>query len=451
METKIVLQESEMPRQWYNINPDLPKPLDPYLHPVTLKPVGPDDLAPLFPMALILQEVSQERYIDIPEEVLKIYTLWRPTPLFRARRLEEALGTPAKIYYKYEGYSPPGSHKPNTAVPQAYYAAKEGCKRMTTETGAGQWGSALAFACKLFGLECVVYMVKVSYHQKPYRRILMETWGAKVFPSPTNMTNAGKNVLEADPDSPGSLGIAISEAVEDAAGREDSKYSIGSVIGFVCMHQTIVGQEAKKQLEKVGDYPDVIIGCVGGGSNFAGLCYPFVHDKIRQGRDTRIIAVEPEACPTLTKGVYAYDFGDTAKMAPVMRMFTLGHSFVPPAIHAGGLRYHGDAPTMCLLVKEGIMEARAYHQNSVFEAALQFARTEGYVPAPETAHAVKAAIDEALKCKETGEAKTILLNFSGHGHFDLLAYDHYLNGKLEDYEYPAEMIKRALTNLPEIG
>ncbi len=450
-ETRINLSEKEMPRQWYNIQPDLPKPLPPPLHPGTGQPLGPQDLAPIFPMALIEQEVSQQRWIDIPEEVLSIYRLWRPTPLCRAKRLEEALKTPARIYYKNESVSPPGSHKPNTAVAQAYYNKKEGIKRLTTETGAGQWGSALAFGSSLFGLECQVYMVKVSYHQKPYRRSLMETWGAKVIPSPSNQTQAGRGILARDPNSPGSLGIAISEAVEDAVTRKDSRYSIGSVLNLVILHQTIVGLETKAQLQKIGVEPDILIGCVGGGSNFSGFCFPFFPEKKGKSKNMRFIAVEPTACPSLTKGLYRYDFGDTAKIAPVVKMYTLGHNFIPPGIHAGGLRYHGDAPLLCLLYDEGLVEAVAYHQNPVFQAAMLFAKTEGTIPAPETAHAIRAVIDEALKCKEKKEEKVIVFNFSGHGHFDLAAYDAFLSNKLEDYEYPEEKIKESLKDLPKMG
>jgi tryptophan synthase beta chain len=448
-ETRIYLTEKEMPRQWYNIQPDLPKPLPPPLHPGTKKPLGPQDLAPIFPMGLIEQEVSQQRWIDIPEEVLSIYKLWRPTPLCRARRLEEAIKTPARIYYKNESVSPPGSHKPNTAIAQAYYNKKEGVKRLATETGAGQWGSALAFGCNLFGLECQVYMVKVSYQQKPYRRILMETWGASVIPSPSDKTEAGRKILAQDPNSPGSLGIAISEAVNDAVMREDTRYSLGSVLNHVILHQSIVGLETKQQLAKIGATPDVLIGCVGGGSNYAGFCFPFYPDK-KAGKKIRFVAVEPTACPTLTKGLYRYDFGDTAQMAPLVKMYTLGHNFVPPGIHAGGLRYHGDAPLLSLLCDVGDMEAVAYTQNPVFEAAMLFARTEGIVPAPETAHAIRAVIDEALECKKKKEEKVIVFNFSGHGHFDLAAYDAYLTKKLEDYEYPDEKIKEALKHLPQV-
>ncbi|MDZ7261376.1 MAG: TrpB-like pyridoxal phosphate-dependent enzyme [candidate division KSB1 bacterium] len=442
-DTKIFLEERELPRQWYNIAADLPHPTPPVLHPVTKQPVGPDDLAPLFPMALILQEVSQERWIDIPEQVLDIYRLWRPSPLYRARRLEKALDTPAKIYYKHEGVSPTGSHKPNTAVAQAYYNKQEGVKRLTTETGAGQWGSALSLACNFFGLECKVYMVKVSYNQKPYRRSMMMTWGATVVPSPSQDTASGRKILEQDPDSPGSLGIAISEAVEDAASREDTKYSLGSVLNHVLLHQTIVGLEAKKQMEKAGDYPDVVISCVGGGSNFAGLSFPFLYDKFR-GQKLRAIAVEPKACPTLTRGPYAYDYGDTAEKTPLVAMHTLGHTFVPPGIHAGGLRYHGMAPLVSQLVLDGFVEAVAYHQVEVFDAAKLFSRCEGHVPAPETAHGIKAAIDEALKAKEEGTKKTILFNFSGHGHFDMSAYDAYFAGKLQDYALPEKDIQKTL-------
>jgi len=447
----IFLDPEELPKKWYNIQPDLPRPLDPPLNPATGKPLEAKDLAPIFPMELIKQEVSQERFIDIPEEVLEVYRLWRPTPLYRAYRLEKALKTPAKIYYKWEGVSPPGSHKPNTAVAQAYYNMKEGVERLTTETGAGQWGSALAFGTCLFDLKCTIYMVKISYEQKPYRRVLMETWGAEVFPSPTTKTNAGRKILEKDPECTGSLGIAISEAVEDAATHENTKYSLGSVLNHVLLHQTIVGLEAKKQLEIVDEYPDVIYGCVGGGSNYAGLVFPFLADKLSGKKpELKAISCEPQACPTLTKGIYAYDFGDTAQLTPLLKMFTLGHDFVPPPIHAGGLRYHGDAPLLCLLTKEGVMGAKAYYQNEVFEAAEFFARHEGFVVAPETAHAVKAVIDEARECKKTGEEKVILFNNSGHGHFDLAAYDAYHAGKLLDYEYPTELVKKALEKLPKI-
>jgi tryptophan synthase beta chain len=448
-ETKITLSEKELPEAWYNILPDLPKPLDPPLHPATGKPLTPEDMIPIFPMECIKQEMSQERWIDIPGGVIDIYKLYRPTPLFRARRLERALDTPARIYYKHEGWSPPGSHKPNTAIAQAYYNKKEGVKRLTTETGAGQWGSALAFACSLVGLDCTVYMVKVSYHQKPYRRVLMETWGAEVVPSPSERTQSGKKILSENPESPGSLGIAISEAVEDAVVNDEAHYSIGSVLNHVLLHQTIIGLECKKQFEKVDDYPDVIIGCIGGGSSLGGISLPYIKDKL-EGKKVRVVAVEPTACPSLTKGVYSYDFGDTAKMAPILKMYTLGHTFIPDPIHAGGLRYHGDAPILCSLYDQGIIEAVAYHQNPVFEAAVTFARTEGIIPAPETAHAVKAGIDEAIKCRESGESKAILINFTGHGYFDLSAYEAYLAKKLEDYEYPEEKIKESMTHLPEV-
>lgn len=450
METKILLSEKEIPKEWYNVLPDLPGPLDPPLHPVTMKPLTPQDLAPLFPMGLIEQEVSPERWIKIPEEVLEIYTMWRPTPLYRAHRLEKALGTKSKIYYKYEGGSPPGSHKPNTAVAQAYYNKKEGIKRLSTETGAGQWGSALCFAGMLFGLKVTVYMVKISYEQKPYRRVLMETWGGEVHPSPTNLTNAGRAVLKEHPDSLGSLGIAISEAVEDAVTHEDTHYSLGSVLNHVLLHQTIIGLEAKEQLKKTGDYPDVVIGCVGGGSNFGGIALPFYYDKVN-GKNVRLVAVEPTACPTLTKGVYAYDYGDTAKMAPIVKMYTLGHDFIPAGIHAGGLRYHGDSPIISKLVKEGQMEAVAYPQNPVFESAVLFAKAEGIIPAPESAHAIKAAVEEAKRADQEGKTKVILFNLSGHGHFDLKAYQDYMEKKLPDYEHPEEAIKEALKKLPKVA
>jgi tryptophan synthase beta chain len=449
--TKFVLDESEIPTHWYNLVSDLTHPPAPVLHPGTGQPVGPADLAPLFPMALIGQEVSQDKTVEIPDEVRDVYRLWRPTPLFRAHRLERAIDTTAHIYYKYEGVSPAGSHKPNTAVAQAYYNKAEGIRRLTTETGAGQWGSALAFACALFGLECTVYMVNASYQQKPYRRSMIQTYGAEVFPSPSDRTNAGRKVLAEHPDSPGSLGIGISEAVEDAATHDDAHYAVGSVLNHVLLHQTVIGQEALKQMDRAGEYPDVVIGCVGGGSNFAGLAFPFVGDKLRQGRATRILAVEPEACPSLTRGTYAYDFGDTAGLAPLVKMHTLGHSFVPPAIHAGGLRYHGAAPLLSQLVEEGVVEATAYAQKSVFEAGIQFARSEGIIPAPESAHAIRATIDEALRAREAGERRVILFNLSGHGHFDMGAYDAYLAGALQDYTYPAEAIRQALTELPKVA
>ena len=400
-------------------------------------------------MDLIGQEVSQERYIPIPDEVREVYKLWRPTPLYRAARLEKELDTPARIYYKYEGVSPAGSHKPNTAVAQAYYNKQQGTRRITTETGAGQWGSALAFACQQFGIECKVYMVRISYEQKPYRRSMMETWGAGVVPSPSLDTHSGRAILDQDTDSPGSLGIAISEAVEDAATHEDTKYSLGSVLNHVLMHQTVIGQESRLQLEKVDAYPDMVIGCVGGGSSFAGIAFPFVKDKL-DGRDIRFIAVEPEAAPTITRGRYTYDFGDTSELTPLVKMYTLGHTFVPPRIHAGGLRYHGMAPLISQLCDEGLIEARAEHQNGVFAAAVLFAKAEGIIPAPEPSHAVKVAIDEALKCKETGESKNILFNLCGHGYFDMSAYDSYLAGGLEDYSYPREEVEAALAGLPEV-
>jgi tryptophan synthase beta chain len=446
---KYVLDESRVPTAWYNIAADLPVPMAPVIHPGTKQPIGSDDLAPLFPMDLILQEVSTEREIPIPEPVRDIYRLWRPTPLHRARRLERALDTPAHLYYKYEGVSPAGSHKPNTAVAQAFYNKQAGVRRLTTETGAGQWGSALALACRMFDLACTVYMVKVSYEQKPYRKVMMQTWGAEVIPSPSTRTQAGKGILDGDPRSPGSLGIAISEAVEDAATHDDTKYSLGSVLNHVLMHQTVIGLEAKQQMEMAGEYPDVVIGCVGGGSNMAGLTFPFLADKFK-GRAVRAVAVEPEACPTLTRGTYLYDFGDTAATTPLLKMYTLGHRFVPPAIHAGGLRYHGDAPLLCLLYHHNFIEAVAYHQRPVFEAAVQFARTEGILPAPESAHAVRKAVEEALACKRDGVRRTILFNLSGHGHFDLGAYEAYLAGKLEDYTYPEEQVAEAMRELAAI-
>ncbi len=421
-----------IPEAWFNVVPHLPEPPSPPIHPGTGQPVGPDDLAPLFPMSLIAQEVSGEEWVDIPGEVLDVLQLWRPTPLCRARRLEQALGTPARIYYKDESVSPAGSHKPNTAVPQAFYNKAEGVARLATETGAGQWGSALAFATTLFELECKVYMVRVSYEQKPFRRSLMETWGAAVVPSPSEDTESGRRIRSADPGSPGSLGIAISEAVEDAATHDDAHYSLGSVLNHVLLHQTVIGQEALKQMEMAGEEPDVVIGCVGGGSNFAGLAFPFAGEKLREGKRTRILAAEPEACPSLTKGTYTYDFGDTVGLTPLVKMHTLGHTFIPPAIHAGGLRYHGDAPIISALVKAGRMEAIAYPQSKVFEAAVQFARTEGHLPAPEPAHAIRAVIDEALRCKEEGRSETIVFNLCGHGHFDMKAYEDHLSGNLLD-------------------
>jgi len=430
--TKIILDENEMPRSWYNIQPDLPTPLEPPLNPGTMEPLGPDDLSPIFPMALIKQEMSQDRYIDIPEEIRDIYRLWRPSPLYRAHRLEAALKTPARIYYKYEGVSPAGSHKQNTSIAQAYYNMKEGVERISTETGAGQWGSALAMACSFFDMECMVYMVKSSFEQKPYRKSLINLWGANVIPSPSPQTQAGRSILEKYPDTSGSLGIAISEAVEDAATHENTKYSLGSVLNFVMLHQTIIGQEAMTQLAKVDDYPDVLIGCVGGGSNFAGISLPFLQDKIKKGKEIDVIAVEPTACPTLTGGEFRYDFGDTAEMTPLLKMYTLGHEFVPPPIHAGGLRYHGDSPIISRLYADGLMRAVAYHQTEIFDAAVKFARTEGIVPAPESAHAIKCAMDTALECKNSGEEKTILFNLSGHGHFDMGSYDSYFSGAMTD-------------------
>jgi tryptophan synthase beta chain len=449
--TKYALDEAEIPAQWYNIQADLHRPLPPVMHPGTGQPIGPTDLAPLFPMELIKQEVSQERWIDIPDGVRDVLRLWRPSPLYRAWRLERTLDTPARIYYKYEGQSPAGSHKPNTSVAQAYYNKMEGVTRLTTETGAGQWGSALAMACTFFGLECKVYMVKISYEQKPYRRVMMETWGAQVVPSPSPDTQAGRKVLADAPDSPGSLGIAISEAVEDAASREDSKYSLGSVLNHVLMHQTVIGLETKKQLALADDEADVVIGCAGGGSNFAGLSFPFAADKLNNTKPSlRIIAVEPTACPSLTKGKYVYDFGDTVGLTPLVKMHTLGHGFVPAPLHAGGLRYHGMAPLVCALYDEGIIEAVAVPQLATFQAALQFARSEGIIPAPESAHAVRAAVDEALRCKAEGTRRTILFNLSGHGHFDLSAYENYLAGKLQDYDYPVEQVEAALAELPQV-
>jgi tryptophan synthase beta chain len=450
--TKYCLDEDDLPTQWYNIQADLKTPVPPVMHPGTGQPIGPQDLAPLFPMALIQQEVSQQRWIDIPDEVRDLLRLWRPTPLLRARRLEKALDTPAHIYYKYEGISPAGSHKPNTAVAQAYYNKVEGVTRLTTETGAGQWGSALAMACCFFDLQCKVYMVRVSYEQKPYRRSMMETWGAQVVPSPSPDTQAGRKVLAQDPSSPGSLGIAISEAVEDAAGRDDTRYSLGSVLNHVLMHQTVIGLEAKKQLEKAEDEADLVIGCAGGGSNFAGLAFPFAADKLRGTKPTlRIMAVEPTACPSLTKGQYVYDFGDTVGLTPLVKMHTLGHTFVPAPLHAGGLRYHGMAPLVCKLYDEGVIEAAAVPQLATFQAAIQFARTEGIIPAPEAAHAVRVAIDAALCCKEEGTPRTILFNLSGHGHFDLAAYEAFLAGKLQDYDYPADRVSEALEHLPQVS
>ena len=447
---KFFLSESEIPTHWYNIAADLKNPPAPPLHPATHQPVGPEALAPLFPMELIKQEVSAERYIAIPDEVREIYRIWRPSPLIRATTLEKALDTPAHIYYKYEGVSPSGSHKPNTAVAQAYYNKQEGVKRIATETGAGQWGSSLAYACNMFGIESKIYMVKISYQQKPYRRSMMEIWGGKVVASPSTDTNSGRQALADDPNSNGSLGMAISEAVEDAAMRDDTKYSLGSVLNHVLLHQTVIGQEAIKQMEMAGEYPDVVIGCAGGGSNAAGLMFPFLKDKLDGKRNTRFLAVEPASCPSLTKGEYRYDFGDVAGLTPLMKMYTLGHTFMPPGIHAGGLRYHAMAPLLCQLYSEGYIEARAYSQNPCFEAATLFARTEGIIPAPESSHAIRAAIDEALLAKQEGRGRSILFNLSGHGLLDLQAYDDYLAGRLVDDEYPAEKVREAMKALPEI-
>jgi tryptophan synthase beta chain len=447
------LSPEDLPTAWYNIMPDIAgagmQPLPP-LHPGTKEPVTPDLLAPLFPEALIMQEVSTDQWIDIPGGVLDIYRLWRPTPMLRATRLERALDTPAHIYFKYEGTSPAGSHKPNTAVAQAFYNKEAGTKRIATETGAGQWGSALAMACRFFDIECLVFMVKASYEQKPYRRVFMETFGAEVRPSPTSTTEAGKNILEQDPESTGSLGIAISEAIEVAAQDETTKYSLGSVLNHVLLHQTVIGQEAQKQMEMAGERPDVIIGCVGGGSNYAGFCYPFMGQKLRGEIDARFVATEPAACPTLTKGQWAYDFGDTGQMTPLLPMYTLGHTFRPAPVHAGGLRYHGDAPSLSMLVKNGHMEARAFEQNEVFEAATQFAQTQGFIAGPEPAHAIKAVIDEANDAKEKGEERVILFNLSGHGFFDMQAYDDYNNGRLPEVDYRDEQLVEGLKSVPEV-
>ncbi|MFX4260930.1 TrpB-like pyridoxal phosphate-dependent enzyme [Pelotomaculum propionicicum] len=447
---KIFLEERDMPRAWYNIQADMPNLPQPPLHPGTKKPVGPDDLSPIFPMGLIQQEVTTERWIEIPDEVMEIYKIWRPSPLYRARRLEKALDTPAKIYYKYEGVSPAGSHKLNTSVPQVYYNKVEGIKRIATETGAGQWGVALSQACNFFGLECTVYMVKVSYHQKPYRRTMMETFGAEVFASPSEQTSTGRQILKEDPESLGSLGMAISEAVEDAAGRDDTNYALGSVLNHVILHQTVIGLEAKKQLEMVDLYPDVVIACCGGGSNFGGAAFPFAYDKIKKGSKVRLLAVEPSACPTLTRGHFGYDFGDVAGFTPLLWMYTLGKDFMPPGIHAGGLRYHGDSPLVSQIVHDGIAEARAYGQTAVFQSAILFAKTEGTIPAPESSHAIHGAVEEALAAREAGEARTILFNLSGHGLLDLPSYETYLDKKLVDYPLPEESLKKALANLPQI-
>ncbi len=452
MQTKIHLDEDEMPRRWYNIQADLPAPLDPPLNPKTGVPVTPGDLSAIFPAELIRQEMTAARFVDIPDEVIDILRLWRPSPLFRARRLEEYLKTPARIYYKYEGVSPAGSHKPNTAVPQAYYNRQEGIERLATETGAGQWGSALAFATCHFEMDCTVYMVRSSYAQKPYRKMMMQVWGAECHPSPSILTASGRAVLEKDPNTPGSLGIAISEAVEDAANHANTNYALGSVLNHVCLHQTVIGLEAREQLASVDEYPDVVIGAVGGGSNFAGIAFPFAGDKLTGKKpEVELIGVEPAACPTLTKGLYAYDYGDVAGLTPIMKMFTLGHDFVPPDIHAGGLRYHGVSPIVSRLVRDGVARAVSVYQNEVFDAAQTFARTEGIIPAPEAAHAIRTAIDVALECRRTGEARTILFNNTGHGHFDLASYEAYYAGILPDYDYPEELIRDALSRLPKVG
>jgi tryptophan synthase beta chain len=447
---KYVLDETQIPKYWYNLMADLPSPPPPVLHPGTLKPIGPDDLAPLFPMSLIMQEVTTEREVPIPEPVRQVYCQWRPSPLYRARRLEKALDTPARIYYKYEGVSPAGSHKPNTAVPQAFFNREAGVKKISTETGAGQWGSALSFAGALFGIEVLVFMVKVSYNQKPYRRALMETYGARCIPSPSMETDVGRSILAATPDSNGSLGIAISEAVEVAAKNDDTKYALGSVLNHVLLHQTVIGQEAIKQLEMANDYPDVVVGCTGGGSNFSGIAFPFIGAQLRGGKKVKVIAVEPAACPSLTRGKYAYDFGDTGHLTPLVKMHTLGSTFIPPGFHAGGLRYHGMAPLLSHVKELGLIEAKAYHQTTCFEAGVFFARAEGIVPAPEANHAIKGAIDEALKCKSEGVARTILFNLCGHGHFDMQAYMDYFAGKLIDQKYDEKELAMALSGLPAV-
>jgi tryptophan synthase beta chain len=453
-QVKYLLDESEMPTAWYNVQADFATPLPPIIHPGTGKPIGPEDMAPLFPMDIIMQEASvgpyAAQYIDIPEEVAEVYRLWRPTPMMRARRLEKALDTPAHIYFKYEGASPVGSHKPNTAVPQAYYNKLAGTKRLATETGAGQWGCSVAFAANVFGLEAKVYMVNISYQQKPYRRMMMEAYGASIVASPSPDTNAGRKFLAEDPNHTGSLGIAISEAIEDTVTTPNTKYSIGSVFNHVLLHQTIIGEEALKQMEKAGEYPDIVIGCAGGGSNLGGIILPFVRGKLKEGRTTRLIAVEPSAAPSLTKGIYTYDFGDTAQTTPLVKMYTLGSAFIPAPIHAGGLRYHGMSPIICKLYDEGVVEAVAVAQNPVFAAAVQFARAEGIIPAPESAHAIRVAIDEALQAKASGEKKVILFNLSGHGHFDMAGYRSYFAGELEDYEYPAEEVAKTVALLPKV-
>jgi len=451
-QTRFNLSQNDIPKAWYNINADSPVPPAPVLHPGTKEPVTPDFLSVLFPMEIIMQEISTERYIQIPDEVREIYKLWRPTPLIRAVRLEKALGTPAHIYYKYEGTSPVGSHKPNTAVAQAYYNKAAGTKAMTTETGAGQWGTALSMACNFFDIDLEVYMVKISYNQKPYRRIFMETFGAQVFASPTDRTNYGRSVLAKDPNNNGSLGIAISEAVEMAATSDGAKkYGIGSVLNHVLLHQTVIGEEALKQMDMAGEYPDVVIGCIGGGSNFAGIAYPFLRQNLKDGQRTRLLAVEPSATPSLTKGKYTYDYGDTAQMAPIVKMYTLGHTFMPAGIHAGGLRYHGMAPSVSALYNAGLIEAVAVPQIGTFEAAVQFTKAEGVIPAPESAHAIRVAINEALDAKQKGEKRVILFNLSGNGHFDMMAYQAYLNGELEDYDHPEEAVAEAMKDLPQVG
>ncbi|MBI2241713.1 MAG: TrpB-like pyridoxal phosphate-dependent enzyme [Magnetospirillum gryphiswaldense] len=448
---KFFLPEEKMPKAWYNLAADLPVPLPPPLHPGTGQPLGPDDLAPIFPQAVIAQEMTTERWVDIPEPVRDVYRLWRPAPLVRARRLEKALGTPAKIFFKYEGVSPAGSHKPNTAVPQAFYNQQEGVKRLSTETGAGQWGSSLAFAGSLFGIEVEVFMVKISYNQKPYRRALMETYGARCIASPSSLTNCGRAILEKAPHSNGSLGIAISEAVEVAATRDDTKYALGSVLNHVCLHQTIIGEEAMLQMEMADAAPDVVVACTGGGSNFAGLAFPYIRENIKNGGKTRIVAVEPASCPTLTKGQYAYDFGDTGHLTPLVKMHTLGSTFMPPGSHAGGLRYHGMAPMVSHVKELGLCEARAFAQTECFAAAVTFARAEGIVPAPESSHAIKGAIEEALRCKAEGKAETILFNLSGHGHFDMQAYTDYFTGNLKDLPYDERELEAALSSLPQLS
>ncbi|MGI6453395.1 MAG: TrpB-like pyridoxal phosphate-dependent enzyme [Syntrophomonadaceae bacterium] len=447
--TKIILPESEIPRFWYNVQADMPTPLAPPLNPQTGKPLDPSDLEPLFARELIAQEVATERYIEIPAEVREFYQKWRPSPLYRARSLEKQLDTPCRIYYKYEGASPVGSHKLNSAIPQVFFNKIQGIKRITTETGAGQWGTALSLACRLYDIEAMVYMVRVSYEQKPYRRIFMEMYGAKCVPSPSPYTESGKKARAQTPDTPGTLGLAISEAVEDALSRDDTNYSLGSVLNHVCLHQTVIGQEVKLQMEMVDDYPDIVIGCCGGGSNFAGIALPFIPDKLA-GKNIRLVAVEPAACPTLTRGVFAYDYGDLAGLTPMLKMYTLGHSFTPPGIHAGGLRYHGESPIISQLYHDGLLEARSVLQNSIFKAAVLFAQTEGIVPAPESAHAISVAIDEALKGKEEGIARSIVFNLSGHGHLDLSAYDNYLSGKTEDIELPEALLRESIMTLPKL-